>query len=393
DEKYGRKFLRALLSDSDPAVLFAAIEWAGEEKIKDLRPRILEILSGEANTRDLFNGCVAALELIDGTQKPDEFHGEKYAANVLLDEQSSVEVRRLALQMLPPDHPALSIERLNGFLDSPDAALKLEAIRALRASPAPGRLALLADLARDTKLPVAMRADAIVGLAGLSESGSERDLLLSLAESDEPIVQQEALRSLRGSKLDAAQAGRLKKLSAKNVATNDLVERLLNPPPAANPPRHDVDAWLKQLEGPADPAAGERIFFHPRAGGCYACHEMHGRGAEIGPDLTTAVRSLGKRKLVESIVDPSKEIAPRFVPWTLELKDGRVLTGLLVTEGAGGSETYADNAGKLFTLMPEDIAARHPLAKSIMPEGLADALTPQEFRDLIAFLMSEGREP
>ncbi|HEY2146717.1 MAG TPA: PVC-type heme-binding CxxCH protein, partial [Pirellulales bacterium] len=373
DEKYGRKFLPALLSDSDPAVRFTAIEWAGEEKIKDLRPRILEILSGEANTRDLFNGCVAALELIDGTQKPDEFHGEKYAANVLLDEQSSVEVRRLALQMLPPDHPALSIERLKGFLDSPDAALKLEAIRALRASPAPGRLALLADLARDTRLPAAMRADAVVGLAGLSESGSERDLLLSLAESDEPIVQQEALRSLRGSKLDAAQAGRLKKLSAKNVATNDLVERLLNPPPPANPPRHDVDAWLKQLEGPADPAAGERVFFNPRAAACFRCHEMHGRGGRIGPDLTTAVRSLGKRKLVESIVDPSKEIAPRFVPWTLEMKDGRVLTGLLVTEDGGGSETYSDNDGKLFALRDTEIAVRQPLAKSIMPEGLVDA--------------------
>jgi putative heme-binding domain-containing protein len=237
-----------------------------------------------------------------------------------------------------------------------------------------------------------MRADAIVGLGGLAESDSQREPLLTLAESSEPIIQQEALRSLRGSKLNASQAGRLEKLSAKSAATKDLVERLLNPPPPANPPRHDVDAWLKQLEGPADPAAGERIFFNPRAAACFRCHEMHGRGAQIGPDLTTAVRSLGKRKLVESIVDPSKEIAPRFVPWTLELKDGRVLTGLLVTEGAGGSETYSDNAGKLFTLMPEDIAAHHPLAKSIMPEGLADALTPQEFRDLVAFLLNEGRD-
>jgi putative membrane-bound dehydrogenase-like protein len=392
EEKNGRKSLPALLSDSDPGVRFAAIEWAGEEKIKDLRPRIVEILSGEANTRELFNACVAALELIDGTQKPDEFHGEKYAANVLLDEQSSTEVRRLALQMLPPDHPALSIERLKGFLDSPDAALKLEAIRALRASPAPGRLSLLADLARDTKLPAAMRADAIVGLAGLSESDSQREELLTLAESNEPVVQQEALRSLRGSKLNAAQADRLEKLSGKYGVTKDLVERLLNPPPPANPPRHDVDAWLKQLEGPADPAAGERIFFNPRAAGCFRCHEMHGRGGQIGPDLTTAVRSLGKRKLVESIIDPSKEIAPRFVPWTLEMKDGRVLTGLLVTEDGGGSETYSDNGGKLFTLRDTDIAARHPLSKSIMPEGLADGLTSQEFRDLIAFLMSKGRD-
>ena len=161
---------------SDPSVRFAAIEWVGEERIKDLRPRIAEMLNGEANTRDLFNACVAALELLDGTQRPDEFHGEKYAAKVLLDEQSSGEVRRLALRMLPPDHPALSLERLKGLLESPDAALKLEAIRALRASPQPGRFALLADLARNANLPPAARADAIVGLAELGEADSQREI-------------------------------------------------------------------------------------------------------------------------------------------------------------------------------------------------------------------------
>jgi putative heme-binding domain-containing protein len=116
---------------------------------------------------------------------------------------------------------------------------------------------------------------------------------------------------------------------------------------------------------------------------------MHGRGGHVGPDLTTAARTLGKRKLVESIVDPSKEIAPRFVPWSIVMKDGRTLAGQLVTEGPGDLETYADNTGKLFTVSPADIAERNPLATSIMPEGLADALTTQEFRDLLAFLMQD----
>jgi hypothetical protein len=33
------------------------------------------------------------------------------------------------------------------------------------------------------------------------------------------------------------------------------------------------------------------------------------------------------------------------------------------------------------------------LAKSIMPEGLADALTPQVFCDLLAFLLGEEHNP
>ena len=101
-------------------------------------------------------------------------------------------------------------------------------------------------------------------------------------------------------------------------------------------------------------------------------------------------RSLGKRKLVESIVDPSKEIAPRFVPWSIVMKDCRTLTGLLVTDEAGDLETYSDNAGKLFTMNPAEIAERNPAAVSIMPEGLADSLTIQECRDLLAYLMADA---
>ncbi len=386
DKKNGEKFLPALLADSDPAVKFAAIEWVGEEKLKDLRPQIAEMLKGDANTRELFDACVAALELIDGTQRPDEFHGEQYAAKVFNDADSSGAMRRLALRLLRPDHPALSVNRLKGLLDSPDAALKREAIEALRASPHKERFTVLADVALNEKLPVELRAESIVGLA---EAEGQRGLLVKLAGGDDATLRAEALRSLRGTKPNDAEKAALEKLATKDSLTAELVNRILAPPTPANPPRHDVAAWLKQLEGPGDAAAGERIFFHPKAAGCYRCHEMNGRGGRIGPDLTTAARTLGKQRLVESIVDPSKEIAPRFVPWTLELKDGRTMSGMLVTEDQGGVQTYADTNGKLFILRPEEIADRRPMTTSIMPEGLADTLTPQEFRDLLAFLMAE----
>ncbi len=389
DERTGRKLLPALLADADPAVRFAAIEWVGEERVRELRLQIADMLKGEANTRDLFNACVAALELLDGTQRPDEFHGEEYAVKVLKDGQATDDMRRLALRMVRPDHPALTVDRLRDLLASPSDSLKRETIETLRASPITERFELLAGVAGDERTPPNLRAEAIVGLA---DADSQRELLLSLAASNDATLRAEALRSLRGAKLSEAQRKQLESLSGKDTVTADLVGRILAPPAPANPPLHDADAWLKSLEASGargDAAAGERIFFHPRAAGCYRCHEMNGRGGHVGPDLTTAARSLGKRKLVESIVDPSKEIAPRFVPWSIVMKDGRALTGLLVTEGPGDLETYSDNAGKLFTLSPADIAERNPLATSIMPEGLADSLTLQEFRDLLAFLMAD----
>jgi putative membrane-bound dehydrogenase-like protein len=385
-EPAGRKLLPGLLSDPDPAIRFAAIEWAGEERIKELRPRIAEILNGEANTRELFESCVAALELIDGTQRPDEFHGEQYVVHALTDDHTSNAMRRLALRMIRPDHPALTIDRLKTFLASPDEPLRIEAIRSLRESPRPARIDLLASVAADRHNSSSLRAEAILGLAG---TDPQRDLLMALATGDEPTVRQEALRSLRGTASTESQRSRLTALGRQDRTTADLVALVLRPPVASNPPRHDVDAWLKTLEGPSDPAAGERVFFHPRAAGCYRCHQIHGRGGHVGPDLSSDARLLGRRKLVESIVDPSKEIAPRFAPWLLVTKQGRSYTGLLVTEGPGDLETYSDAAGKLFILNPADIAERHPLQTSIMPEGLADLLTPQEFRDLVAFLLQE----
>ena len=298
DEAAGRKFLPQLLTDPDPAIQFAAIEWVGEEHIKESRPRIVEILNNEVKTREMFEACVAALELIDGTQRPDEFHGEQYVVRVLTDAHASPSMQRLALRMLRPDHPALTIARLKSLLDSADESLRAEAIRSLRESPRAERIALLAKIASDSHNPSSLRAEAIVGL---SDAEPQRELLLSLASGDEPTVRQEALRSLRGAALTDSQRSRLATLSEKDQATADLVAMVLKPPVQSNPPRHDVDLWLKALEGPGDPSAGERIFFHPRAAGCFRCHQIHGRGGHVGPDLSSDARLLGRLRQADRI--------------------------------------------------------------------------------------------
>jgi len=143
------------------------------------------------------------------------------------------------------------------------------------------------------------------------------------------------------------------------------------------------------VQGEGDPAAGERIFFHSRAAGCYRCHQVDGRGGRIGPELSTAARQLDRAKLIEAIVAPSKEIAPRFVPWTIVTAEGKVLTGMLVSEAVSGEQSYADAEGRLFVLRPEQIDQRAPHDKSIMPDNMARQLTAGEFRDLLAYLQGK----
>ena len=122
---------------------------------------------------------------------------------------------------------------------------------------------------------------------------------------------------------------------------------------------------------------------------CFRCHEQDGRGANIGPDLTTLRGTLTKERLLESLLTPSKEIAPRYTPWLIEMKDGRVLTGLYVDEEVDGTLQLADPAGKIVRIHPREIEVKKPSLKSIMPEGLLNQLTAQEARDLFAFLLQK----
>jgi putative heme-binding domain-containing protein len=106
----------------------------------------------------------------------------------------------------------------------------------------------------------------------------------------------------------------------------------------------------------------------------------------VGPELTATTGVLDERRLVESIVRPSQEIAPQFVSWVVLTTAGQSLTGVLVDELATGEQTYADAEGKLTQFKASEVESRRPLPTSLMPEGLPAQLTAQEFRDLVAFL-------
>jgi putative heme-binding domain-containing protein len=153
---------------------------------------------------------------------------------------------------------------------------------------------------------------------------------------------------------------------------------------ASVPP--SVDDWVKRLEGPADPAAGERVFFHTKGPGCYRCHEVDGRGGRVGPDLTSFASATDRRKLVESIVAPSREIAPQFVPWSVARNDGTMFSGILLEQSPDGALVFGDSEGRRIAVKPDEIAERKLQKSSIMPEDLVNTMTVQEMRDLIAFL-------
>ena len=120
------------------------------------------------------------------------------------------------------------------------------------------------------------------------------------------------------------------------------------------------------------------------------CHTMRGRGGRVGPDLSRVTDTMNRMQMVLSLLEPSAEIAPQFVAWTMELRDGRQHTGMIVHENEGKT-VLGDAEGKTVTLPTAEIVERIPQKTSVMPAQLYDRMTLQEVRDMLAYLVKGSR--
>jgi putative membrane-bound dehydrogenase-like protein len=376
------RHVRDFLLDPDEDVRFLAVKWVADQKLDTYRELLVDALKDRRLNVRLYVAYSAALARLDG-RDVSEAQMAEYFFGRLTDAASPPDLRVLALQMVPPSYAQLTPDLLAGFLKRGEPALQLEAARALSELPAARRVPVLRAAARDRQLGEAVRAEAVLGLA--TESQDLLGDLLPLAQGDNAVLRDEAVRALAATRLDAGQRAALEAVARQHAEAGPLVARVLGKPfTQGRPPARDVDAWMKRLEGPADIAAGRRVFFHPKLAGCFRCHRAEGRGQEVGPDLSTVGRS-DRRQIMESILQPSALIAPHYQAWALEMADGKVLTGMLA-KTVNDEYTYLDAKGQFFKVNTRDVVESRPLPTSIMPEGLPDLLTDQELRDLLGYL-------
>lgn len=93
--------------------------------------------------------------------------------------------------------------------------------------------------------------------------------------------------------------------------------------------------------------------------------------------------------MLTSLVDPSAVIRKEYLNYTVTTTDGRMLSGFVAAESAGSITLGAADGAQ--TEIPRDrIGAMEDSGVSLMPEGLLNALTPQQLRDLFAWLQSDG---
>jgi putative heme-binding domain-containing protein len=147
------------------------------------------------------------------------------------------------------------------------------------------------------------------------------------------------------------------------------------------------------MNGAGDPKRGKAIYLSAAAR-CAICHKVQGQGGEVGPDLSQIGGKFDRTHLIESILDPSAEIVQGYHATLVETKAGRTYTGIVKSESAT-AVTLVDADAKTITIPLKEVERRELSKVSLMPEGLANLLTPGEFTDLIAYLatLRTGRAP
>ncbi len=272
-------------------------------------------------------------------------------------------------------------------------AARVEAIDLLGvASLAQSRAALVASLAGSQ--PEAVQVAAIRTLAMHTTADVTAALLAQWTYA--PKAKEAVLTALFGREdrlkalLDAIEHGKVPAtdLGASQVQalanhkTAALAKRARTVLAAVIPPsREEVAAKFSAAVGLGGDAARGKALYQGR---CMICHRAGGEGMELGPDLVT-VKTRGRDGLLAAILDPHKEVAPQYIAYEVNTKDGNAYLGMITRDDAtslalkimGGAEVAIPRA---------NVKGSSSSGKSLMPEGLEAGMTVQDMADLLTFI-------
>ncbi|MEZ6047183.1 MAG: hypothetical protein R3C11_16705 [Planctomycetaceae bacterium] len=315
------------LKQSDPEIQFELLRWIADLDLKDYKSEVAEIGRAADVPFKVFEAAVATINTLNG-QPEIGLRNEELLLERLQEGTTSPRIQAYALRMLPaPVKTAeeeqgsvvrakfpkgLSITLLKSLLEKGDRELSLEVISTLGSNPDLGE-ELLLQIIQDPQTSPDLKSEAVVALSPLVEK--HRELYLELVRESHQSIREEALRALRGSEISAEEATVLKDVASEFPVSGDLVEILLSAEQLQQhrPAETETELWmarLEKVEGEPDLEAGRRLFHHPRLASCTSCHRHAGKGNTVGPDLSSVNGRKEKAWLLESILQPSREMSP-----------------------------------------------------------------------------------
>jgi putative heme-binding domain-containing protein len=298
---------------------------------------------------------------------------------------------------------ATAVQQALAVLRDPQAnfALRTQVARILGEIPSAGGHVPLLEISCDASAKLELRTAAVAALAAYNDPTIAPRILESWKAF--PADLRAAAGAMLASKASGIEAW-LDAVEQMQVAAGDLpleVVRAMRLRDDAQllaridkhyPPIGKVDLPAAQaraaelseliLAGQGDPYRGKKLYMES----CGRCHSLFDQGGQVGPGLTGYQRDQLTQLLI-NIVGPSLEIREGYQAMSLLTTDGKLLTGFIERENPQQVILRAID-GQSHTLERDDIESLRPQATSLMPEGLLDGLSPEQLRDLFAYLRS-----
>lgn len=166
--------------------------------------------------------------------------------------------------------------------------------------------------------------------------------------------------------------------------TRQIVRTESEPPQTIeheNPQRQAVfERYRKALSVAGDARRGQEIFRKQ----CISCHQLEGQGTPLGPNLA-ATSNRGSEALLLAIIDPNREVDPRFTQHVVTTSLGKIYSGAITSETAT-SITVDDGENEPRTILKIDVEEVANTQKSLMPEGFEQEISIERMADLLAYL-------
>ncbi|MCA9263799.1 MAG: c-type cytochrome [Planctomycetales bacterium] len=285
----------------------------------------------------------------------------------VIDSQRPTESRQRALEILTAARIPNFVETLFQLLD--DFELQRAALKSLAAydHPQTGQRVLTAydRFSAETKRVAADLLAARAGTAQLLMEAVANDRIPATDLNAEVIrklqlLQDEQIQALIDEHWGVTRATPAEAAQRKAELTTELTAEAANPPNLFH---------------------GRTVF----AQTCQQCHKLYGLGGNVGPDITGSNRN-NLDYLLTNVVDPNALVGKDYQAWNVFTTDGQILVGLITAEN--NSQITLRTSTEEITIPQDEIEERSRSDVSMMPIGLLDKLTPQQRRNLVAYLAS-----
>ena len=374
--------MRRLVATGKPTDLAACVKFVAEAKDVGVRTKALEGLATElagrvvtppegwATLRDELAKQPKLLPLVNklsvSFRDPAAVKRALEAAtNLMLPVEARIEgLRQIAV--LKPEN--IDTALLVGMVrNDPSIPVRAEAARALAAFDSKAIPGLL--LAEWAKYPKAIRGDVVGTLATRKEWA--KALMTAMAAktvdradvSDNTILRMQAFKDKELDALIEKAWGRTRATPAELAAVIDKTRQSI-------------------ATGEPSFARGKVVFENH----CAKCHTFDGRGSDVGPALDGAARDIDY--IVTNVLDPNRVIGAPYFLRIARTVDGRIEQGVLAEEDDKFVTLKVEN-GVLKKIAKADLEGPlQVVEKSLMPEGLTGGMKPEEFRDLVRYLMA-----